>query len=90
MFANTHLILLVNPHQEGLVFVVIDASSLRPVPLHATNNEVRVAGDKEEVVVYQLLSGDEMGELKITYNSVWIKGRYFSCAMSGIKAFLIS
>ena len=34
-----------------------DASALRPVPLHASSNQVLVAGDKEEVVIDQLLPG---------------------------------
>merc|ERR1719481_1377617 len=52
---NTELIFLIDPGEEGLVLVVEDSATLRPVTLHASNLEVGVAGDKEEVVVDQLL-----------------------------------
>merc|ERR1711936_1024735 len=53
---DTELILLVDPDKEGLVPVVEDATSLGPVTLHASNLEVPVSRDKEEVVVNKLLA----------------------------------
>merc|ERR1719490_103098 len=53
---DSELILLVDPDEEGLLCVVEDATSLRPVTLHASNGQVPVAGDKEEVIVNQLLA----------------------------------
>merc|ERR1712088_708912 len=42
---DAELILLVDPDEEGLLCVVEDATSLRPVTLHASNGQVPVAGD---------------------------------------------
>merc|ERR1719278_2171224 len=53
---DPHLVLLVHPQEEGLGLVVEDSSALGPVALHAGNDEVAVTGDKEEVVVDQLLA----------------------------------
>merc|ERR1719184_530668 len=53
---DTELILLVDPDEEGLLPVVEDATTLRPVTLHAGHLQVPVSGDKEEVVVNQLLA----------------------------------
>ena len=36
---DAELVLLVDPHQEGLVLVVEDAATLRPIPLHARHLE---------------------------------------------------
>ena len=52
---DPELVLLVDPGQEGLVLVVEDATSLGPVTLHASDLEVGVSRDKEEVVIDQLL-----------------------------------
>merc|ERR1711936_1508248 len=41
---------------EGLLCVVEDATTLRPVTLHTGNGQVPVSRDKEEVVVNQLLA----------------------------------
>merc|ERR1711972_501951 len=48
---NTELVLLVDPDKEGLLGVVEDTTSLRPVTLHTGNSKVSVARDEEEVVV---------------------------------------
>merc|ERR1719431_2554627 len=53
---DTELILLVDPDEEGLLCVVEDATTLRPVTLHTSNGQVPVSRDKEEVVVDQLLA----------------------------------
>ena len=53
---DPQLVLLVDPGQEGLVFVVENPAALRPVSLHAGHDEVLVAGDEEKVIVDQLLA----------------------------------
>merc|ERR1711997_1102298 len=53
---DAELILLVDPDEEGLLCVVEDATTLRPVTLHASNGQVPVAGNEEEVIVNQLLA----------------------------------
>merc|ERR1719249_181044 len=53
---DTELIFLVDPDEESLFLVVEDATTLRPVTLHTSNSQVPVSGDKEEVVVNQLLA----------------------------------
>merc|ERR1711981_345666 len=53
---DAELILLVDPDEEGLLCVVEDATTLRPVTLHTGNSQVPVSGDEEEVVVDQLLA----------------------------------
>merc|ERR1712012_1513450 len=53
---NTELVLLVDPDKEGLLGVVEDTTTLRPVALHAGNSKVPVARDEEEVVVNELLA----------------------------------
>ena len=40
---DPQLILLVHPHEEGLLLVVVDAPALGPVPLHASGNQVLVS-----------------------------------------------
>jgi len=53
---DTELILLVDPDQESLGLVVVDATTLGPVTLHACGDQVLVARDKEEMVIHQLLA----------------------------------
>merc|ERR1719398_593592 len=53
---DAELILLVDPDEEGLLCVVEDATTLRPVTLHTSNGQVPVSGDEEEVVVNELLA----------------------------------
>jgi len=53
---DAELILLVDPDEEGLLPVVEDATTLRPVTFHASDLQVPVSGDEEEVVVDQLLA----------------------------------
>merc|ERR1719318_1812123 len=53
---DTELILLVDPDEESLFVIVEDATTLRPVTLHSSNGQVPVSGDKEEVVVNELLA----------------------------------
>ena len=52
---DPQLILLVHPHEEGLLLVVVDAPALGPVTLHASGDQVLVPGHKEEVIVDKLL-----------------------------------
>ena len=40
---DPQLVLLVHPHEEGLLLVVVDAPALGPVPLHASGNQVLVS-----------------------------------------------
>merc|ERR1712227_164049 len=49
------LVLLVDPHEEGLCSIVEDATALGPVSLHTSNSQVAVSGDEEEVVINKLL-----------------------------------
>jgi hypothetical protein len=53
---DPELILLVHPHKEGLLVIVVDASALRPVTLHTGGNQVLVARHEEEVIIHQLLA----------------------------------
>merc|ERR1719430_1156386 len=52
---DPQLVLLVDPGQEGLVLVVEDSSSLRPVSLHTSSDQVAITGDEEEMIVNELL-----------------------------------
>ena len=52
---DSQLILLVHPNEEGLVVVVEDTTSLRPVALETSRLEVLVTTLEEEVVSDQLL-----------------------------------
>jgi len=54
---DTELILLVDPDQEGLGFVVEDTTALGPVTLHTGNLQVGITRHEEEVVINQLLAG---------------------------------
>merc|ERR1719447_1652893 len=53
---DPQLVLFVDPSQEGLVLVVEDSTTLGPIPLHASNLEVRITRHKEEMIINQLLS----------------------------------
>merc|ERR1719319_250087 len=53
---DTELILLVDPDEEGLLFVVEDSTALRPVALHAGNSQVPVSRHEQEVVINKLLT----------------------------------
>merc|ERR1719158_1460236 len=53
---DSHLILLIDPEQEGLGFIVEDTTSFRPVTLHTGNSKVSVSRYEEEVIVHELLS----------------------------------
>jgi len=52
---DSHLILLIDPEEEGLGSIVEDATALGPVTLHTSNSQVAVSGDEEEVVIHKLL-----------------------------------
>jgi len=52
---DSELILLVDPHEEGLVFVVEDTTGLRPLALEAAALKVLVTTLEEEVVGNKLL-----------------------------------
>merc|ERR1719232_2458052 len=49
------LVLLVDPHEEGLGVIVEDSTALRPVTLHTSHSQVAVSGDEQEVVINKLL-----------------------------------
>jgi len=53
---DTGLILLIDPHKEGLSVIVEDSTTLGPVTLHTSNCQVSVSADKKEVVIDELLS----------------------------------
>ncbi len=50
------LVLLVDPHEEGLGVIVEDSTALGPVTLHASDSQISVTIDEEEVVIHKLLS----------------------------------
>jgi len=53
---DSHLILFIDPEEEGLGFIVEDTTSFRPVTLHTGNSKVAVSRYEEEVIVHKLLS----------------------------------
>merc|ERR1711983_160158 len=53
---DTSLILLVDPHKEGLGVIVEDSTTLGPVTLHTSNSQVTVSRDEEEMVINKLLT----------------------------------
>merc|ERR1719391_341604 len=53
---DPQLVLLVDPGQESLVLVVENSTTFRPVPLHASNLEVRITRHEQEMIINQLLS----------------------------------
>ena len=52
----SQLVLLVNPNEEGLFFVVEDTSSVGPVSVKANSLQVTISLLKEEMVVDKLFS----------------------------------
>lgn len=52
---DSELIFFVYPNQEGLIVVVVDAASARPVSVQATRFQESIAFLEEEVIVDQLL-----------------------------------
>jgi len=52
---DTGLILLIDPHKEGLGVIVEDSTALGPVTLHTSNSQVSVSADEEEVIINELL-----------------------------------
>jgi len=53
---DTGLVLLVDPHKEGLGVIVEDSTTLGPVTLHTSNSQVTVSRDEEEMVINKLLT----------------------------------
>ena len=53
---DLQLVLLIHPHEEGLLLVVVDAPALRPVSLHSSGDQILVPRDEKEVIINQLLS----------------------------------
>jgi len=53
---DTGLILLIDPHKEGLGVIVEDSTTLGPVTLHTSNSQVTVSRDEEEMVINKLLT----------------------------------
>merc|ERR1719510_2230892 len=76
---DTELILLVDPDEEGLVPVVEDATSLRPVTLHASNGQVPVARNEEEVIVNQLLANPLIHSSQGVVVSGKVRGEALDC-----------
>jgi len=60
------LVLLVDPHEEGLGVIVEDSTALGPVTLHTSNGQVSVSADEEEVVINELLSDS------LIHTSEWV------------------
>jgi len=52
---DTGLVLLIDPHKEGLGVIVEDSTTLGPVTLHTSNSQVSVSRHEQEVVIDQLL-----------------------------------
>merc|ERR1719323_1256957 len=50
------LVLLVDPHKEGLGVIVEDSTTLGPVTFHTSNSQVTVSRDEEEMVINKLLT----------------------------------
>jgi len=63
---DTGLILLIDPHKEGLGVIVEDSTALGPVTLHTSNSQVSVSADEEEVVINELLSDS------LIHTSEWV------------------
>jgi len=63
---DTGLILLIDPHKEGLGVIVEDSTALGPVTLHTSNSQVSVSTDEEEVVINELLSDS------LIHTSEWV------------------
>jgi len=63
---DTGLILLIDPHKEGLGVIVEDSTALGPVTLHTSNGQVSVSADEEEVVINELLSDS------LIHTSEWV------------------
>merc|ERR1712142_105092 len=53
---DSELIFFIDPNKEGLILVVVDTTTLRPVTFHASNLEVGVTRHKEEVIINKLLT----------------------------------
>jgi len=52
---DAELVLLVDPDEESLFLVVEDTTALRPVALHASNSQVPVSRNEQEVIINKLL-----------------------------------
>jgi len=53
---NTELILFIDPDKESLLVIVEDASTLRPISFHTSNCQIPISGNKQEMVINQLLA----------------------------------
>merc|ERR1719210_3130497 len=78
---DAELVLLVDPDEESLVLVVEDATTLRPVTLHAGNSQVPVSGDKEEVVVNELLADLLVHASQRVVVSGKVRGEFLDCVL---------
>jgi len=63
---DTELILLVDPDKEGLVVIVEDTTTLRPISLHTGDSQVSVSRHKQEVIINQLLAN------RLLHSCEWI------------------
>merc|ERR1719378_383580 len=53
---DSQLVFFIDPDEEGLLVIVENATTLRPVTLHTSNLEVSVSRHKEEVIINKLLA----------------------------------
>ena len=53
---NSQLIFFIDPHQESLVFVVEDTSTVRPVSVEPNSLEVSITLFEQEMILDELLS----------------------------------
>jgi len=78
---DAELILLIDPDEESLLVVVEDATTLWPVTLHASNSQVPVSGDKEEVVVNELLADLLVHASQRVVVSGKVRGEFLDCVL---------
>merc|ERR1740128_1180452 len=53
---DSELVFFIDPDKEGLLVIVENATTLRPVSFHASNLQISVTRDKEEMIINKLLS----------------------------------
>jgi hypothetical protein len=53
---DTELILFIDPDKEGLGVIVVDTTALGPITFHTGNLEVAISGNKEEMIINELLA----------------------------------
>merc|ERR1740128_1401697 len=53
---DSELVFLIDPDKEGFLVIVENATTLRPISLHASNLQVSVTRHKEEMIINKLLT----------------------------------